>query len=389
MEENIIDILRKLPQMEEKVKDLQDMILTNLVMLGEIPAPTFREENRLRFLVNRLTQSQLLNCSTDEVGNGLGILPGERGDKNILIVAHMDTLFDEKIDHTCSVHPNYVSAPGISDNTLGVAVMASLPEIISALDIKLNSNLILMGSSRSLGRGNTEGLRFFLKNTKLPIYAGISVEGVRLGRLSYSSIGMTRCEIAYSVPEEYDWTRFGAVGSIVTINEVINRILEIPLPRRPKSSIVFNSIEGGTFFSSVAKTAILRLEIRSESEEMVKALSRSIRDIASEVSSHTGEAVEVDIISQTNPGGIEFAHPFAVNTRAIMHQLNIKPRISPSTSELAAFISAGIPALTIGMTRGENLGELSETIEIQPIFTGIAQLLGIILALDRGLCDGN
>ena len=389
MEKNIRDILRQLPNMEEKVKDLKDMILTNLVMLGEIPAPTFREENRLRFLVNRLTQSQLLNCSTDEMGNGLGILPGERGDRNILIVAHMDTLFNEKVDHTCTVHPNYVSAPGISDNTLGVAVMATLPEILASLDIKLNSNLVLMGSAKSLGRGNTEGMRFFLKNTKLPLYAGICVEGVRLGRLSYSSIGMTRCEITFSVPEEYDWTRFGAVGSIVTINEVINRILEIPLPRRPRSSIVFNSIEGGTHFSSVAKTAILRLEIRSESGDMAKNLSRSIRDIASEVSSHTGETVEVDIVSQTNPGGIEFAHPFAVNTRAIMHQLNIKPRISPSTSELAAFISAGIPALTIGLTRGENLGELSETIEIEPVFTGIAQLLGIILALDRGLCDGN
>ena len=389
MEENIREILRQLPPMKEKIKELKELILANLVMLGEIPAPTFKEQNRLNFLVNRFTQSQLLNCSTDEMGNGLGILPGERGDKNILIVAHMDTMFDEKVDHTCSVHPNYVSAPGISDNTLGVAAIATLPEIIAALGIKLNSNLVLMGTARSLGRGNTEGMRFFLNNTQIPINSGICVEGVKLGRLSYSSIGMTRYEITYSVPEEYDWTRFGAVGSIVTINEVINRIQEIPLPRRPRTSIVFNSIEGGKDFASVAKTAVLRLEIRSESETMVKTLSRAIKDITAEVSSHTRESVEVDILSQTNPGGIEFAHPFAVNTRAIMHQLNIKPRISPSTSELAEFIAAGIPALTIGLTNGENLGELTETIEVEPIYTGIAQLLGIILAIDRGLCDGN
>jgi len=388
METNLSGILRQLPVFQSETEKLKDLILTNLVMLGEIPAPTFHEEKRLQFLVNRFTQSRLINCSTDEVGNGLGILPGERGERNILVVAHMDSLFDEKEDHTCTVHPSYVSAPGICDNALGVATIASLPDIFSALDIKLNANLILMGSSRSLGRGNTEGIRFFLRNSKLPICAGICVEGVSLGRLSYSSIGMTRCEIAYSVPEEYDWTRFGAVGSIVTINEVINRILEIPLPRRPRSSIVFNSIEGGTAFSTVAKTAVLRMEIRSESGEMVKLLRRKIRDIASEVSSDTGEAVEVDIISQTHPGGIEFSHPLAFNTRSIMNQLKIKPRISPSTSELAAFIAAGIPALTIGISRGENLGDPDESVEIHPIFTGIAQLLGIILSIDRGLCDG-
>ena len=47
-----------------------------------------------------------------------------------------------------------------------------------------------MGSARSLGRGDLEGLRFFLDNFKKPITAGVCIEGVKLGRLSYSSIGI-------------------------------------------------------------------------------------------------------------------------------------------------------------------------------------------------------
>ena len=376
MEKQLNEILTLLPDIEEKVKSLKDLILTNLVMLGEIPAPTFQEENRMRFFVNRLTQAQLINCSTDEVGNGVGILPGKKEEKNILVVAHMDTIFDAKVSHTCEVQPNYVTAPGISDNAMGLAAVVSLPEILAALGIQLESNLILLGSSRSLGRGNIEGLRFFLKNSKVPLRAGLSVEGVRLGRLSYSSIGMTRYEIAYTVPEEYDWTRFGAEGSILTINEVINRITEIPIPRKPQTSIVFSSIESGQSFNAIAKNAVLRLEVRSESGNMVKTLNKTIKDIAAEVSSRTGQPVEVDIISQARPGGIAFSHPLADNTRAIMNKLKIKPRISPSTSELAAFIAKGIPALTIGLTKGENFGNQDESIEIKPIYRGNSPTAG-------------
>lgn len=389
MDRKLSAILSRLPDLEEGIRANKELILTNLVMLGEIPSPTFGEENRMRYLVNRLTQAQLLNCSTDEVGNGVGILPGRKGDRNILVVAHMDSHFDEKEDHSCTVLPDYISSPGISDNAVGLAAVVTLPDLLNSLGITLDSNLILLGTSRSLGRGNIEGLRFFLKNSNVPITSGISVEGVKLGRLSYSSIGMIRYEISYTVPDEYDWTRFGAVGSIVTINEVINRILEIPTPRKPRTSIVFNSIESGKSFNTTSKNAILRLEVRSESGEMVRSLSRKIQDIASEVSSHSGQTVMVDMISMARPGGIGFSHPLAVNTREIMEKLGITPRLSPSTSELAGFIASRIPALTIGLTSGENLGRRNERVEISPIFKGIAQLIGIILAIDGGICDAS
>lgn len=382
-------ILKQLPEYEQKARQLRETILANLIMIGEIPSPTFREERRMRFLVNRFSESQLINCSTDEKGNGLGIYPGRKGDNNIMVVAHLDSIFNEKIDHTITVHPNYVCGPGVGDNALGLALLASLPEIMETLDIEIDSNLILMGSARSLGKGNIEGLSFFLENSDIPLEAGLCLEGVKLGRLSYNSIGMKRCEIIYRVPESYDWTRFGAVGSIVTINEVINRILEIPLPKRPQSSIVLGSIEGGTSFNTIAREAVLRFEIRSESAEQVEELYNEINNIAAEVSSHTGEEVLMNLVAERKPGGIAFAHPMAAAAREIMTTLNIKPRISPSTSELAAFIARGIPALTIGLSTGEDLNEPEETLEIDPIFTGISQLLGLILAIDKGVCRGS
>ncbi len=235
LDDNFQDILDHLPLFEQQVQELNEIVLANLVMISEIPSPTFEERRRVEFLLERFSEYQLQNTSTDEIGNALGILPGTEGDRNILVVAHMDTAFSVKIDHTVTIQPGYVLGAGIGDNSLGVATVATLPLILEQLGIRLRSNLILMGSARTLGKGNIEGIRFFLNNKDLLIDSGICVEGVKLGRLSYSSLGVVRGEINCRVPEEYDWSRFGASGAIVNINDVLNRIVEIPIPRRPRT----------------------------------------------------------------------------------------------------------------------------------------------------------
>ena len=389
MKDKMADILSSIPSMEKDLKEIRDVLLTNLVMLGEIPSPTFSEQSRMNFLVNRFNQYNLLNCSTDEIGNGLGILPGRSGERNILLVAHMDSEYDKKEDHTISIQPNSVTGPGVADNALGLAVIASLPYILEKLDIELNSNLILMGSARSLGAGNLEGIRFFLDNTDINISTGLSVEGVRLGRLSNSAIGMARCEVHYWVPEGYDWTQFGAVGSIVTLNEFITRILEIPVPARPATSIVFSSIESGRGFSKVSTEAELKFEIQSESEEMVEQLLQQINNIAIEIASKTASKVVVKELSRRKPGGIDFSHPLVTNARRIMETMDIKPRITPSMSELSAFIDAGIPALTIGISSLETASNKAESVKIDPIYKGLAQLISLLIAIDKGYCDEN
>lgn len=387
MAQSFEDILSSLDDIQQNTKQLKEILLANLVMLGEIPAPTYQEEDRIDFLLNRFKEAELYKNSTDEVGNGIGILEGKEANGNILVVAHADTVFGNKIDHTLQVQPETVTGPGVADNSLGLAVLATIPTFLEKLDIQLKNNLILMGASRSLGRGNLEGLRFFLSNFEQPIEAGIGIEGVELGRLSHTSIGMKRGEISCSVPEQYDWSRFGDASAILTINEVINRINEIRLPQRPRTSVVMGSIEGGTSFNTTALNAKLQFEIRSESSEMVQDIHQTMQEIISEVSSRSGDAIELEIFAQREPGGISFSHPLVRHTRRIMDQLKIEPRPGPSTSELSTFIDRGIPAITLGLTHGDHIHEKNESIEIEPVYTGIAQIIGTLLAIDGGYCE--
>jgi tripeptide aminopeptidase len=384
MKETLKEIIPLLPGYEKQLENMLQIVLTNLVMINEIPAPTFDEDKRTRFIMDRFSEYELQNCSTDEKRNALGVLPGKDESRNILIEAHLDTPFPAKTDHSVTIHPDRVVGAGVGDNGLGLAAVVSLPLILQHLGIELESNLVLMGSSRSLAHGDLEGIRFFLKNTELPITAGLCVEGVKLGRLSYSSIGMLRGELTLWIPEEYDWTRFGAGGSVVSMNEVINKILEIPLPRKPQTTIVLGSLCGGSSFNTIARKATLGFEIRSESHEMVGTLAQNIDYIAAEIAAKAGANSEFRILARRAPGGLSFSDPLTTAGRTIVESLGIKPRMSPSTSELSAFIANSIPALTIGLTNGEYLNEPGESIEIKPICKGLAQLVGMIQAIDRG-----
>ncbi len=383
------DILDQLPQFKRCAEEVRETLLGNLVLIGEIPAPTFGEAERVHFLQNRFAECGLHNCSTDERGNALGVLPGQSGEESILIVAHADTLFSDQRDHTITVQTDKVIGPGVADNSLGLAVLATLPTLFDRVGIRLQSDVILMGATRSLGRGDLEGLRFFLANNKLPIRAGVCIEGVQLGRLSIGSIGMLRGEIVCSVPDEYDWTRFGAAGAIQTINEVINRINAIQLPRRPRATIMLGSIEGGTSFNTIATRTALRFEIRGEDADIVEEVRQQIADIVEEMATKTESSITFEVYARRHPAGLPFAHPLSRRTRKIMKTLGVEHRTSPSTSELSEFLDREIPAVTIGMTTGERLATEEEVIDMAPISTGVAQLMGMILAIDGGFCDGR
>lgn len=381
------EIIESLPDLEQSIREQKELLLANLVMIGEIPAPTFQEAERIEFLINRFKEADIRKHSIDEVGNGIGILEGEQGDEDILLVAHADTVFDANTDHTIQVYKDKVSGAGVADNSLGLSAIATLPTLLERLDITLENNLILMGATRSLGRGNLQGLRSFLSNYEKPIKAGIGLEGVELGRLSHTSIGMKRGEIHCQVPEEYDFSRFGDASAILTLNEVINKINRIELPQRPRTSILMGSIRGGSSFNTTALKAMLQFEIRSESSEQVERLHRNLQEIVTEVSSRSGDTIKLDIFAQREPGGIPFSHPLIRQTRQIMDGLKIDPRPGPSTSELSTFIDRGIPAITLGLTEGDHIHDENESIKIEPIYKGIAQTIATLKAIDGGYCE--
>lgn len=362
-----------------RVRELRDVLLANVVMVAETPCPTFGESDRVQFLLDRFREAGLDHIGDDEVNNGIGILPGPEGSPTVALAAHLDTVFAESVSHACSLGPNRIKGVGIGDNSLGAAVLASLPYVLQSLGIQLNFNLLLMGVSGSLGRGNLGGIRFLLDHGNETIDEAICLEGSPLGRLNFTSLGMMRGEIRVEMPDEYDFSRFGLMGAIVHINDVMNRILEIPRPSRPQISIVFGSIYGGNTFHELARQASLRFEVRSEDDDVVDMIEERIGLIIEEVQARSGVNVVLDKIAHRRQGGLGYEHPLVQTCRGVMQDLEIEPKIGPSMSELAAFIAKDIPAVTLGLTNGHQVNTFEEEVEIEPIFDGITQVLGVLL----------
>ena len=378
-EESILDTVRHLPRQLEPFREL---LLANLVMIGEIPAPSFGESARIDFLKQRFNESGLQNCSTDEIGNGLGILPGNEGKKSILLAAHADTPFESTVNHSLSVDTDRVVGPGVGDNSLGIAVLATLPTILERLNISFSANLVLMGTVRSLGRGNSQGLRFFLNNNQLPLVAAISVEGSRLGRLHYTTMASTAGEIICSTVDE-GWP----TGAIDVLQDVINELRRIEIPADNSTALVLGQVEGGTSFKYPARSALIRFQVSSESDETVKHVTEQIQDLTERIAVKSGASVELEPIARSKSGGLQPDHPLVLQARRIMTSLGLQPREGCCSSVASSFHERGIPALAIGITNGLHVNQPGEEVAIEPMMRGIAQLIGILMAMDGGCCD--
>ncbi len=382
---NLEGILAQMPRLRKAASDMQDILLANLVMLSEINAPSGAEQARLQLWLQRLGESGVQNCSLDELGNGCGVLPGRSGKRTILLATNADTLPADADERSIALKSDCVSGPFVGDNGPALAALLSLPVYLERLGWQLQSDLVFLGAARSLGRHNLEGVRFFLDNTRLSVHTGIWLEGVQLGRLNYICLGLFRGEIVCRVPDDYNWVQFGATGSILPMNDIITRISQIPLPRRPAASIVLGSINGGVDYQNIAKQTRLRFEVRSESGELAETLRRQVQDIVDEAAARTGMSIVLREVAFRRPGGLEISHPLVRSSRAIIAASGIQPMIYPTTTALSAFVDARIPAVTLGLTSGQRqneLGEMSEWISIPDMFAGMAQLAAMLAAID-------
>jgi acetylornithine deacetylase/succinyl-diaminopimelate desuccinylase-like protein len=376
-------------ELPEALKPMRERLLANLVMIAQIPAPTGDEGARVRFLLDRFAEAGLSDATADEAGNAVGRFIGKRRNRTILLVSHLDTVFPATQSHEVTVDSDRITGPGVGDNALGAAVVSLMPAVLEHLGIELQSDLILLGSTASLGRGNHAGIRFFLDHLPEDVDFAVCVEGMQLGRINYFSIGTARADVTCSVRPLPEPSRsYGSESALVVLNHVINRILSIATPTRPFTRIKMGKLRAGVYYDTEPDHAELGLEIVSHSDEKIEEICRQINDIAAEMSARHAVDARFDVFFSTRAGGISFSHPMVKSVLDVMEQLKIEPDQGHSPSELSELISRGIPAVTLGITYGgKSRRREPDYVLIDPILTGVAQLVGAIRAIDEGRCD--
>ena len=379
------DHLDKLHGFVDTIKSIKETIITNIVLIGQIPAPTFKEKKRTSVFMERLAEFQVDECTTDGYRNPIGIIKGTSEKNPPFLSSHTWTPFLAKI--SIIIIPskkNSITGAGIMDNSMGVGVLVSLPEIFRKLNLRFESDIVLAGVIQSLGKGNLRGIRHLLKTWATPIRGAVCIEAGELGRLSYYSDGMIRCEVDCNISSNNGWEHKFKPNAILILNEVINQILKLRLPQRPRSRVIIGKISGGFKHGVIAYNATLGFEIQSNSDKMVKSIFNNIKDIVEGIGHEHEVDLKLKTLSNIHAARLNFGHPLVKSTVAVMKKLDLEPISEPSESELSIFLSRKIPAVTLGITRGENYHQQNATVEIEPMFKGIAQIIGVLMAIDSG-----
>ncbi|MEM1441740.1 MAG: M20/M25/M40 family metallo-hydrolase [Verrucomicrobiota bacterium] len=371
------EVRETLLKYRDDLQGLREILYANVVMAAEIPAPTGAEGLLTRFLSDRFTESGLNDIAFDQAGNIAAVLPGKSPRRNLLLAAHVDKVWPESEDHTVSVGVGKMMARGIADNGLGVAALATLPIVLEHLQFKLDANLILLGTTKSFGRGNLGGMRFFLENTDREFEGALCLEGMNLGRLSFASLGMTRGEIEVNANQSNP-------GVIATIQKILGALVELEKSSLPAVDLLIGSVDAGSGYNLAPSSGRICFEVRSEKAARVKAVEEKILSLVEEFAGECeGIEARVEIIARRTPGNMGESHPLVQYARASMESLGIEVREEPSISELAALLTHEIPALTLGLTRGQHRHSPKETIELEPLFDGLAHLIGVLQHMDE------
>ncbi len=384
------EMLAKLPEMVDRIREIRDVVISNIVLIGQTPAPTFGEAARAEIFLQRLSDAQADFCSADDFNNPVGVISGTSGGEKppIFVVANLDTVFSADIDHDYTIRKNTITGPGIIDNSASIGVMASLPFVLRKLGIRFQSDIILAGVARSIGKGNLAGARHLLANWKEPIRGAVILAGTPLGMLNYYSEGIIRGEIHCDTGIPAERVHLYKPNAILILNGVIDCILRMRLPQRPRSRVIIGRINGGHKHGVIALHADIGFEIQSDSDKMVKQILTELEDIVNGTAQEHHVQLKLDRISHLNAATLTYRHPLVKAATAVMKRLGIKPVSEFCESELSLFLSAKIPAITLGLSEGKNTHMENATLKIEPLFTGIAQIIGTLMAIDSGVCDG-
>ena len=376
-------------QYAEQVSHFRELILSNLVLTAQIPAPAFEENARGRFILERFQQNDLLDCYMDEAGNTAGAIKGVQSSGKILIFAHMDTHFEKNVEHNIGMTKTRVTGPGLAYNSLGIAVLLSLPDIMRRLKWNPSVDIILLATTKSQGRGDMSGIRYFLKNTKEKFDYALNLIGIEIGRLDHFSLSRRRCDIAciFGEGSEKNRATMGQQNAIVVINDLINHLLTIPLPNRPRTLLNLGKIQGGESYHGPSRKAQLSLEIRSESDDMAEEVEKRIRQHAIFIGSKYGTQLELGFFGKQKATHLEFHHPLIQTTYTILNTLGYSVHVEPSNTEITVVLAENIPAVTLGITTGMYPLLEDGYIDIPPISHGLMQILMVIDVIEKGYCD--
>lgn len=355
-------------------------VLEDALAIQQVPAPTFAEDRRAALIQERFARHALEEVQVDEVYNVYGRWPGTDASRPALLIsAHMDTVFPAETNLNTRRGNGQLYGPGLGDNSLGVAALLALLDLLETHQIHPASDLWFVANSREEGLGDLGGIRAAWEKLGPRLGAAIVVEGMALGRIYHSGIGVRRLHITCRAPGGHSWLHFGQPSAIHGLIRLGARIIDLVPPEQPRTTYNIGLIGGGQSINSLAAWADLYLDLRSEDPASLRTLENQVLNIIEAVRSPELD-FESQVVGDRPAGRIGTDHPLAQLAAAAVENVGYNPTFENGSTDANLLLAKGLPTVTIGITFGGNAHRLDEYIDTAPIPDGIWQLVLLTLA---------
>ena len=361
---------------------LIDRVLELAIEIQQIPAPTFEEDERAKFIRDRFLQASLVDVQIDEMGNVFGRLPGSDPTLPIIVSAHLDTVFPSETDLSNERLEDKVAGPGIGDNAVGLAGLCGLLWELEQQQINLKSDLWLVANVGEEGLGDLRGMQEVVDRFEDRVKAYVILEGMALGQVYHRGLGVRRYRISVNTSGGHSWVDYGKPSAIHELTQIVSQLLAIELPKEPRSSLNVGVISGGISVNTIASEAHLDLDLRSEGIIALEDLVKSV-DAVLESSQRPGVLISAELIGHRPVGEISQTHPLVEIVVDSLEKIGIQPRLNIGSTDANIPLSLGFPAICLGLTTGNGAHTMREYINTPPLQLGLEQLRLVIEGLDR------
>ncbi len=372
------------------IKGYEPKTIEEQIRTCEIPAPSFKEEKRGEYYKRRFTELGLKNVRVDREGNVIGERPGASNSTSLVLAAHLDTVFPEGTDVNVKRSGNVLTAPGIGDDCRGLTVMLTVVRALNEAKITTNGSIIFVANVGEEGLGDLRGVRhLFKEELKGRITHFISIDGTGLG-LTNAGVGSNRYRVTFKGPGGHSYGAFGMQNPIHALGRAIEKISRFQVPQQPKTTFNVGRIEGGTSVNSIAHTAWMEMDMRSESAaELAKldaAFKRAVNEAVEEENnfwkSDKKVSVEIKLVGERPVGEQSAEAPIVKIALAANNFFNVNSTLGASSTDSNVPMSLKIPAITIsGGGIGKGAHSLDESFDTTNSHIGTQRALLILLGI--------
>jgi tripeptide aminopeptidase len=236
------------------IESSHEKTLATQVTIAEIPAPTFHEAERAKYMADQFRLRGLKNVEIDKQGNVLGWRDGETQDI-LVLAAHLDIAFDKNVNTKVRKDGPRWHGPGLADNSRGLAALLNVVEALKESNIRTRRTILFVANVGEEGLGDLNGVKYLFNESvfRSRLKEFVAIDGTNPANITTGGTGSKRYSVTLHGPGGHSFANFGRPSAIHAASRIIGRISDWDVPKSPKTTFTVGKISGGTSVNAIAE----------------------------------------------------------------------------------------------------------------------------------------